>query len=337
MPLPPDIGLAATAWFDQPLAAVWRTSLPSPVLPRSTAYYNHSLLTAANRRAAVQSGLRLTVHGPWEGADVGHPSEAARKAALAVHRRHLEAAVEVGAAPYCAHPDYSLAPIARSSAVRAALQRSVVELAALQDEYGVEVTLENLMGADHSHFARPGDLDLGELGLALDTGHAAACGALAEFLREPQAQLRHVHLHDNAGPVHGETGETAPGPGPRRGGRRRVWRRLRRAGASTTIEVLTPEGVHASLDYLRRAWCRLDEADGWLPDRSERRRATTGFFRRWNVLRVRNFRNLFWGRPSRPSATVSPRSPSPSRSCGCRARRRTWASCWPPRLRRWRR
>ncbi len=253
MPLPPDIGLAATAWFDQPLAAALAHIAPLACLAEVYSDYNHSLLTAANRRAAVQSGLRLTVHGPWEGADVGHPSEAARKAALAVHRRHLEAAVEVGAAPYVLHPDYSLAPIARSSAVRAALQRSVVELAALQDEYGVEVTLENLMGADHSHFARPGDLDLGELGLALDTGHAAACGALAEFLREPQAQLRHVHLHDNAGPVHGETGadsHLALGLGVVDVGA--VLAAARRAGASTIIEVLTPEGVHASLDYLRR-------------------------------------------------------------------------------------
>jgi len=253
MLLPPDIGLAATAWFDQPLAAALAHIAPLTGLAEIYSDYNHSLVKAANRRAAVQSGLRLTVHGPWEGADVGHPCEAKRKAALAIHRRHLEAAAEVDATLYVLHPDYDLAPIVHSDAVRDALRRSVVELAVLQDEYGVGVTLENLMGADHTHFARPGDLDLGELGLALDTGHAAACGALEEFLREPQAQLRHVHLHDNAGPVNGETGEDshlALGRGVVNAGA--VLAVARRAGASTIIEVLTPEGVSASLEHLRR-------------------------------------------------------------------------------------
>ena len=253
MLLPPDIGLAATAWFDQPLAAALAHIASVAELVEVYSDYNHSLIRAANRRAVVQSGLRLTVHGPWENADVGHPSEAARKAAVAVHRRHLEAAADVGAAVYVLHPDYDLTPIVRSGAVRDALQRSIVELAALQDEYGVEVALENLMGADHSHFARPGDLDLGALGLALDTGHAAACGALAEFLRDPQAQLRHVHLHDNAGPVDGATGvdsHLALGCGVVDAGA--VLAVARRSGVSTIIEVLTPEGLSASVAYLRR-------------------------------------------------------------------------------------
>lgn len=253
MLLPPDIGLAAATWFDRPLATALDHIAPVAELAEVYSDYNHSLIKAANRRAAVRSGLRLTVHGPWEGADVGHPCEATRQAALAIHRRHLEAAAEVGATLYVLHPDYDLAPIVRSDAVRDALQRTVVELAALQDEYGLEVTLENLMGADHTHFARPGDLDLGELGLTLDAGHAAACGVLAEFLREPQAQLRHVHLHDNAGPVNGETGadsHLALGLGAVDTGA--VLTAARRAGASTIIEVLTPEGLKASLEYLRR-------------------------------------------------------------------------------------
>ncbi len=253
MQLPPDIGLAAAAWFDQPLAVALGHIASVAELAEVYSDYNHSLIRAANRRAAVQSGLQLTVHGPWENADVGHPCEAARKAALAVHRRHLEAAADVGAALYVVHPDYDLMPIVRSGAVRDALQRSIVELAVLQDEYGVEVSLENLMGADHTHFARPGDLDLGALGLALDTGHAAACGALTEFLHEPQAQLRHVHLHDNAGPVNGATGtdsHLALGLGVVNAGS--VLAAARRSGANTIIEVLTPEGVRTSLEYLRR-------------------------------------------------------------------------------------
>jgi sugar phosphate isomerase/epimerase len=251
--LPPDIGLAASAWFDLPLAEALAHIAGVAGLGEVYSDYNHSLTNAANRRAARRSGLRLTVHGPWEGADLGAPSEAGRRAALTVHRRHLAAAAEVGASLYVVHPDYCLSPIVRSAAVRDALQRSIVELEALQGEYGVEVAVENLAGADHSHFARPGDLDLGDLGLALDAGHAAACGALDEFLRAPQGRLRHVHLHDNAGALDGATGpdpHLALGLGVVDAGA--VLTAARRTGAAVIIEVLTPDGVAASLDYLSR-------------------------------------------------------------------------------------
>ena len=87
--LPPDVGLAATAtaWFDQLLAAALAHIAPLARVAEVYSDYNHGLISVANRRAAVRSGLRLTVHGPGEGADVGHPCEVARKAALAVHRR----------------------------------------------------------------------------------------------------------------------------------------------------------------------------------------------------------------------------------------------------------
>lgn len=253
MRLPSDIGLAAAAWFDRPLATALARIAALADLAEIYSDYNHSLLTPANRRAAAQSGLRLTVHGPWEGADVGCPREDERRAALVVHRRHLEAAVEVGAALYLLHPDYSTPPIVRDEAVRDALQRSIVDLTALQDEYSLPIVLENMAGADHTHFARPGDLDLGRIGLALDAGHAAACGELAAFLQEPRARLRHVHLHDNVGPRDGVMGADDHLPlGAGVVDVRGVLAAAQEAGAGTIIEVLTPEGVSASLRYLER-------------------------------------------------------------------------------------
>lgn len=186
MTLPATIGLAAAAWFDKPLGEALGEIAAIAQLAEIYSDYNHSLMKAHNRRAARESGLQLTVHGPWENADVGHPHEDARRAALAVHRRHIEAAAEVEASLYVLHPDYSLTPIVRSRRIVEALTQSIAELAELQRELGVRITLENMPGADHSHFAHPGDLELGAIGLTLDTGHAAACGALAAFLREPR-------------------------------------------------------------------------------------------------------------------------------------------------------
>jgi hypothetical protein len=61
--LPPDIGLAASAWFDLPLAEALANV--AGVAGRGEVYsdYNHSLTSAADRRAARQSGPRLTVCG----------------------------------------------------------------------------------------------------------------------------------------------------------------------------------------------------------------------------------------------------------------------------------
>ena len=73
-----------------------------------------------------------------------------------------------------------------------------------------------------------------------------------------------MHLHDNAGPVAGATGSDshlALGLGVVDVGA--VLAVARRAGASTIIEVLTPEGLSASVAYLRRErLIRPAETDG---------------------------------------------------------------------------
>ena len=162
----------------------------------------HTALSPLNRRAAVASGLRLTVHGPYGyGIDPGSPDEALRRRTVALHRRHIEAAVEIGALLYVAHADYREPPGPRDPAVVAALQPTIADLAEIQRELGMRIAVENLPGVGSSHFTAPGDLELGELGFALDTGHAAISGTLDAFLADPQARLIHVHLHSNFGPV----------------------------------------------------------------------------------------------------------------------------------------
>lgn len=160
----------------------------------------HSLLEPENRAAAADAGLRLTVHGPFRGVELGSLDGAERRRAIAAHRRHLRAAADAGAALYIVHPDYHPDPRPRERAVATALMRSFEDLYGLQAEYGLDIVAENMPGAGCSHFTAPGDLDLQGLGLLLDVGHAAISGALEAFLADPRAPLRHVHLHDNHGP-----------------------------------------------------------------------------------------------------------------------------------------
>ncbi|MFA4965475.1 MAG: TIM barrel protein [Thermoleophilia bacterium] len=201
MALPPDIGLPSQIYPGLGLGRSLERVAAHASLAEIRSFGPHSLLVGRNRRAAASSGLRLTVHGPF-GADVdpGSSDERARRRTLDVHRRHLEAAAEVEALVYVAHPDWDGAPVRYDRAVVAALQRTIADLEGLQREIGVRVVLENMPGRGMSHFVAPGELELGELGLLLDCGHAAISGTLEAFLADPRAELSHVHLHDNCGP-----------------------------------------------------------------------------------------------------------------------------------------
>jgi sugar phosphate isomerase/epimerase len=247
--LPDDIGLPTDAWdgmeLGRALAAVARLATLAEVYSSG----RHTLLAAANRRAAIEGGLRLTVHGPYEDLEPGSTSERRRRQAVATHRRHLEAAAEVGAARYVVHPDYHERPRKRDARVLAALERSIAELTLAQAETGVPVVVENMPGAGRSHFTGPGDLDLGELGFALDAGHAAITGVLHDFLVDPQTRLQHVHLHDNRGPMDAHDPHLALGRGVVDVSA--VLATARAATATVILELLDLPAIEASVVYLR--------------------------------------------------------------------------------------
>ena len=246
--LPPDIGLPTDAWYRLPLGAALERIAERAELAEIYSADEHNLLAAANRRAAVASGLRLTVHGPYDDLEPGSPHERDRRHAVRVHRRHLEAAAEIGALTYVVHPDYRGCSLPRDARVVHALQRSFAELEELQRELGVRIVVENMPGVGFSHFGAPGDLDLGALGLILDTGHAAICGTLHEFLSEPQAELAHVHLHDNRGPVDAGDPHLPLGRGVVDAGA--VVRAARASGATVILELLDEAAIAESIAHL---------------------------------------------------------------------------------------
>jgi sugar phosphate isomerase/epimerase len=248
MRLPPDIGLPTDAWYRLPLGEALARIAERAELAEICSIDEHTLLATDNRRAAVESGLRLTVHGPWDDLETGSLRERDRRFALTTHRRHLEAAAEVGALTYVVHPDYRGCSLPRDPRVVAALQRSIAELEELQRELGVRIVVENMPGVGFSHFGAPGDLDLGELGLILDTGHATMCGTLDDFLREPRAELAHVHLHDNRGLAAAADSHLPLGRGVVDVAS--VLRTARASGATVILELLDERSIAESVAYL---------------------------------------------------------------------------------------
>ena len=249
MTLPPDIGLPSQIYPEQTLAAVFELLAPRTGLVEIDSFGLHTVLSPRNRRDAVASGLRLTVHGPY-GFDIdpGSRDEAVRRQAVAVHRRHIEAAAEMGALLYVAHPDYVEPPAPRDPAIVAALQRTIADLEEIQREVGVPVVVENMAGVGSSQFTGPGDLELGELGLVLDCGHAAISGTLEAFLDDPRARLAHVHLHSNLGPTDTDDPHRALGEGVVAAAA--VLAAARAAGATVILEHFDEAPALASIAYL---------------------------------------------------------------------------------------
>ncbi len=226
MQRPHDIGISTSAYAEHLLPAALERISEHASFAEIRSFGLHTLLSKRNRAEARRAGLTYSVHGPFGYTGIWDLDEAERLKALDEHRRHLEASAEIGAFLYVVHPDWRPEVEPRDPAVVAQLGRSFETLRGWQDELGVEIVVENMPGAGMSHFTHPGDLDLRGLGLILDVGHASISGCLDEWLDDPRAPLRHLHLHDN----HGEGDDGRPAPGARRRRRGRGGRDGRRAG-----------------------------------------------------------------------------------------------------------
>lgn len=243
-----DIGISTGAYAELPLAAALLRIAELAPAAEIFSCGRHSLLLPDNARAVARVGLPFSVHGPFTHREFATTSKRRHRAALDLHWRHMEAAAKLGALLYIVHPDLGLRPRPRNPKIAVALERSFAVLCGLQDELGLDVAVENMPVSGQSHFAAPGDLDLQGLGLVLDAGHAALTDTLAEWLANPQAKLRHVHLHDNGGrgdddrhqPLGTGVVDVAP-----------VLAAARAAGASMALELTNEADVLASLAYLR--------------------------------------------------------------------------------------
>ena len=243
-----DIGISTGAYFElSPGAALLRIAELAPSA-EILSLGRHSLLEPVNVRVIEAAGLPFTVHGPFAHFELGSRSASKHRAAIDLHRRHVWVAAELGALLYVVHPDMQRRARGWNQKVADSLECAFEELSALQDEIGLPIAVENMPFSRQSHFIAPGDLDLKGLGLALDMGHAAITGTLGNWLSDPQAELRHVHLHDNQGHRGGDhhhplgTGVIDI---------ELMLEAARAAGASIVLEHKDEASVIASLDHLR--------------------------------------------------------------------------------------
>ena len=244
-----DIGISTGAYAELPLAAALLRIAELAPAAEVFSYGRHSLARAGQRAGRRRRRPALQRARPVHALRVRHglQRQAPRRPRACTgatwRSPPSSAPSSTSSTPIC-----SRRPRPWNPKVAAALERSFEELRVLQDELGLAVAVENMPLSRHSHFTRPGDLDLRGLGLVLDAGHAALTGTLAEWLAEPQASLRHVHLHDNGGRGDGDRhrplGSGVVDAGP-------VLAAARAAGATIALELTNEADVLASLEYLR--------------------------------------------------------------------------------------
>jgi len=143
--------------------------------------------------------LRYTVHAPVADINIASENECLRSAAIRVIRDLSEVCDRIGAERLVVHPGHVWGEEMRNAA-QLALDRSLADLGAIQEDVNVRFAVENMGAWEVCFFREPGFLDRLadlELGFTLDVGHAHANGNLASFLE--QGEAIHVHLHDNHG------------------------------------------------------------------------------------------------------------------------------------------
>lgn len=244
-----DIGISTSAYADLMLPAALERIAELSTFAEIRSFGLHTLLSKRNREAAERTALAYAVHGPFGYTGIWDADDAARREALAEHRKHLEASAQIGALLYVVHPDWHPHVQPRDPMVVAQLCRSFETLLTWQEDLGVEIVVENMPGSGMSHFTHPGDIDLCGLGLILDVGHASISGCLDEWLDDPRAPLRHLHAHDNYGEGDNDDPHMALGQGIV--DVRAVLNAAHASGASVVLEHNSADAVLASFAHLR--------------------------------------------------------------------------------------
>jgi sugar phosphate isomerase/epimerase len=192
---------------------------------------------------------------------IASPDEEARALAVRETAAALELARRVPLSVLVVHPglqDSLLSPGVQNS--REAAVRSVEEIVALASPLGVRVALEvipNAMATADALVELLDDLDMPEVGVCLDFGHAHMQGDVVDAIESLSGVLAATHVHDN----HGERDEhLAPFDGT-----------IDWAGALTALQKIGYEGTlmlelagadpsAPALERARRAAARLEAA-----------------------------------------------------------------------------
>jgi sugar phosphate isomerase/epimerase len=156
------------------------------------------------RLCSLHAPVMERYEGRWVNPlSIASPDEATRALAVRETRAALELARRVPLPVLIVHPglqDSLLSPAVQNS--RDAAIRSVAEIAAFASPLGVRVALEvipNAMATAEALVDLLDELDMPEVGVCLDFGHAHLQGDVVDAVEALSGVLLATHVHDNHG------------------------------------------------------------------------------------------------------------------------------------------
>lgn len=156
-------------------------------------------------KSLAQNGVRVqSVHAQMHGGtDFTQLDEHDRKAAVALQKRDMSLAVDLGARVMVFHPGAHGGPDRREEHLKAA-RRSVAELSDFASRIGLKMAVENMLGDQLGNTAGEileiiSDADPDWCGVCLDTGHAHTHSLLYEMAETLLPRCYATHFHDNDG------------------------------------------------------------------------------------------------------------------------------------------
>ena len=161
---------------------------------------NLNIMIDKNIEITKSYNLKYTLHCPITDLNISSYREKIRKVSLDFIKDILNTAIEINAKLIVLHPGYSVFKSDYNKSL-SSLIKSLKELNKIQEEYGIQITIENMPSYDMFMFRHPEKSiieNLEELKITFDIGHSFLNNNIQNFL-ELSDLIAHIHIHDNNG------------------------------------------------------------------------------------------------------------------------------------------
>jgi sugar phosphate isomerase/epimerase len=154
-----------------------------------------------------ENGLRgITMHAPISVGDLSDPDEMEREETVLRCQRALDAAMLMGASVVTFHPSSIEGEMSQSKERWVSLEETLQDISGYADDRDVKVAIENFpcpfFGCNPLElYNRISNLNLPNVGMTLDIGHAFCGGHLPGILCQLGDKVFSVHASDNRGRV----------------------------------------------------------------------------------------------------------------------------------------
>jgi len=161
---------------------------------------NINVMLDGNVEIAQSYNLNYTLHCPITDLNLSSYRDKIRKVSLEFVKDILEIATKIDAKLIVLHPGYCVFKYDYEKALNS-LIKSLKDLNNIQEEFGIQITIENMPSYDMFMFRNPDKEiieNLNELKITFDIGHSFLNNNISDFLKISD-KIAHIHIHDNNG------------------------------------------------------------------------------------------------------------------------------------------